>query len=151
VAAGRFREDLFYRLNVIRLHVPPLRERPADIPLLSRHFLAHFCTKHGKAGLSLSGEALAALGSHEWRGNVRELKNLMERCTLLGGDGEISRDVLVSQERPDLKGAVRELERQLIRMALEVTGGSRPKAAELLGISHPALLYKAKEYGIDGR
>jgi two-component system response regulator AtoC len=176
VAAGRFREDLFYRLNVIRLHVPPLRERPADIPLLSRHFLAHYCAKHGKAGLSLSGEALAALGSHEWRGNVRELKNLMERCTLLGGDGEISRDVLVSvwklagagargqetapfieiripvsQERPDLKGAVRELERQLIRMALEVTGGSRPKAAELLGISHPALLYKAKEYGIDGR
>ncbi len=176
VSAGRFREDLFYRLNVIRLHVPPLRERPADIPLLSRHFLAHYCAKHGKEDMRLTGEALSALGSHEWRGNVRELKNLMERCTLLGGDREISREGLmavwkvagpgtrgqeasqthgirisVSAERPDLKGAVRELERQLIRLALERTGGSRPKAAELLGISHPALLYKAKEYGIEGR
>jgi len=175
VSAGRFREDLFYRLNVIRLHVPPLRERPADIPFLSRHFLAHYCAKHGKAGMTLSPEALAALGSHDWRGNVRELKNLMERCSLLGGDREISREGLmavwktsggagraqdaapsygirisVSPERPDLKSAVRDLERQLIRMALERSGGSRPKAAELLGISHPALLYKAKEYGILG-
>jgi len=123
--------------------------------------------------MTLSAEALAVLGSHDWRGNVRELKNLMERCSLLGGDREISRDGLmavwksggagargqdallshgiripVSPERPDLKGAVRELERQLIRMALERSGGSKPKAAELLGISHPALLYKAKEYGI---
>jgi two-component system response regulator AtoC len=176
VTAGRFREDLFYRLNVIRLHVPPLRDRPADIPFLSRHFLAHYCAKYGKAEMRLTGEALSALGSHEWRGNVRELKNLMERCTLLGGDREITREGLmavwkvagtgmrgqeaahthgirisVSAERPDLKAAVRELERQLIRMALERTGGSRPKAAELLGISHPALLYKAKEYGIEGR
>ncbi len=173
VAAGRFRDDLFYRLNVIRLHVPPLRERPSDVPFLSRHFLAHYCGKHGKGQMRLSEEALGALGAHEWRGNVRELKNLMERCTLLGGDREITREGLlavwkvagpgtrsqdgassqgirisVSPERPDLKGAVRELERQLIRMALERTGGSRPKAAELLGISHPALLYKAKEYGL---
>ena len=176
VAAGRFREDLFYRLNVIRLHVPPLRERPADIPFLSRHFLAHYCGKYGKGAMCLSDDALAALGAHEWRGNVRELKNLMERCALLGGAREISREglmsvwkvagagargqesmpsfgirIAVSPERPDLKGAVRELERQLIRMALERTGGSRPKAAELLGISHPALLYKAREYGIEGR
>jgi DNA-binding NtrC family response regulator len=88
VSAGRFREDLFYRLNVIRLHVPPLRERPADIPFLSRHFLAYYCAKHGKAGMTLSPEALSALGSHDWRGNVRELKNMMERCSLLGGDRE---------------------------------------------------------------
>jgi len=173
VAAGRFREDLFYRLNVIRLHVPPLRERPEDIPLLSRHFLGHYCAKHGKPGMTLSAEALSALASHEWRGNVRELKNLMERCSLLGSDGEITRDGLmvvwklagasgggketsfsqeirisVSAERPDLKGAIRELERMMIMIALERTGGSRPKAAELLGISHPALLYKAKEHGI---
>jgi two-component system response regulator AtoC len=176
VTGGQFREDLFYRLNVIRLHVPPLRERPADIPFLSRHFLAHYCGKYGKGAMFLSDDALAALGAHEWRGNVRELKNLMERCTLLGGVREISREGLlgvwkvagpgavgqetapshgiripVSPERPDLKGAVRELERQLIRMALERTGGSRPKAAELLGISHPALLYKVREYGIEGR
>jgi len=175
VTGGRFREDLFYRLNVIRLHVPPLRERPADIPFLSRHFLAHYCGKYGKGQMRLSEEAQAALGAHEWRGNVRELKNLMERCALLAAGREISRDglvavwkvagpgagaraqeatpshgirITVSPERPDLKGAVRELERQLIRMALERTGGSRPKAAELLGISHPALLYKAREHGI---
>jgi len=176
VAGGRFRDDLFYRLNVIRLHVPPLRERPADIPFLSRHFLAHFCRKYGKNEMCLSDEALASLAAHEWRGNVRELKNLMERSTLLGAGREISRDGLmaiwkvsgpagrgqeaapsfgirisVSPERPDLKGAVRDLERQLIRMALERTGGSRPKAAELLGISHPALLYKSREYGIENR
>jgi two-component system response regulator AtoC len=176
VAAGRFRDDLFYRLNVVRIHVPPLRERVEDIPLLARHFLVRCCGKYGKPEMALSGDALSALCAHEWRGNVRELKNLMERCALLGpgGGGEVTRESLiavwgggggpraadpgpvhvvripVSPERPDLKAAVRELERQLIRMALERTGGSRPRAAELLGISHPALLYKAKEYGIEG-
>ncbi|RJP19647.1 MAG: sigma-54-dependent Fis family transcriptional regulator [Deltaproteobacteria bacterium] len=175
VAGGRFRDDLFYRLNVIRIHVPPLRERPADIPLLARNFISHYCRKYGKTEMKLSDDVMTALGAHEWRGNVRELKNLMERCALLGASREITRGELmavwnaagpggrmqdagpahvvripVSPERPDLKGAVRELERQLIRMALERTGGSRPKAAELLGISHPALLYKAKEYGVEG-
>ena len=172
VSAGRFREDLFYRLNVIRLHVPPLRERPEDIPLLSRHFLDHYCVKHGKPEMTLSAEALSVLAACEWRGNVRELKNLMERCSLLGGVGEITRDGLmavwklaggagdggdrasrevrisVSADRPDLKSAIRELERRMIGMALERSGGSRPKAAELLGLSHPALLYKIKEYGM---
>ncbi|MCL1926739.1 MAG: sigma-54 dependent transcriptional regulator [Syntrophorhabdaceae bacterium] len=173
VSAGRFREDLFYRLNVIRLHVPPLRERPEDIPLLSRHFLGLYCAKHGKPEMTLSEDAMSALAGHEWRGNVRELKNLMERCSLLGSGGEVTRDGLmvvwrlagapggskettlsqeirisVSAERPDLKGAIRELEKVMIMIALERAGGSKPKAAELLGISHPTLLYKAKEHGI---
>ena len=174
VSGGRFREDLFYRLNVIRIHVPPLRERRDDIPLLAKHFLSHYCGKHGKREMLLSPDALAAMTAHEWRGNVRELRNLMERCTLLATGKEVTRAGLlsvwkgsgplgegeagpafelrvpVSPERPDLKAAVRELERQLIRIALERTGGSRPKAAELLGISHPTLLYKAKEFGIEG-
>ncbi len=174
VAGGRFREDLFYRLNVIRIHVPPLRERRDDIPLLARHFLTHYCGKYGKREMLLSADALDALSGHEWRGNVRELRNLMERCALLASGAEVSRAGLVavwkgsgasggspsgpaleirvpvSPERPDLKAAVRELERQLIRIALERTGGSRPKAAELLGISHPTLLYKSKEFGIEG-
>jgi two-component system response regulator AtoC len=174
VTGGRFREDLFYRLNVIRIHVPPLRERRDDIPLLARHFLSHYCGKYGKREMLLSADALDALSGHEWRGNVRELRNLMERCALLASGAEVSRAGLlavwkgsgdsgrrpsgtaleirvpVSPERPDLKAAVRELERQLIRIALERTGGSRPKAAELLGISHPTLLYKAKEFGIEG-
>jgi two-component system response regulator AtoC len=167
VAGGRFREDLFYRLNVIRIHVPPLRERRDDIPLLASHFLSHYCGKYGKREMLLSADALEALSGHEWRGNVRELRNVMERCALLASGAEVSRAGLlavwkgggasggrpsgptleirvpVSPERPDLKAAVRELERQLIRIALERTGGSRPKAAELLGISHPTLLYKA--------
>jgi two-component system response regulator AtoC len=174
VAGGRFREDLFYRLNVIRIHVPPLRERRDDIPLLAGHFLSHYCGKYGKREMLLSADALEALSGHEWRGNVRELRNVMERCALLASGAELSRAGLlavwkgggasggrpsgpaleirvpVSPERPDLKAAVRELERQLIRIALERTGGSRPKAAELLGISHPTLLYKAKEFGIEG-
>jgi two-component system response regulator AtoC len=174
VAGGRFREDLFYRLNVIRIHVPPLRERRDDIPLLAKHFLSHYCAKYGKREMLLSVDALSAMASHEWRGNVRELRNLMERCALLATGAEVTRAGLlavwkgsgspeggeagpvfelrvpVSPERPDLKAAVRDLERQLIRIALERTGGSRPKAAELLGISHPTLLYKAKEFGIEG-
>jgi two-component system, NtrC family, response regulator AtoC len=174
VSGGRFRKDLFYRLNVIRIHVPPLRERRDDIPLLAKHFLSHYRRKYGKREMLLSGDALAVMTAHEWRGNVRELRNLMERCALLADGAEVTRAGLlavwkgsgspdggeagpvfelrvpVSPERPDLKAAVRELERQLIRIALERTGGSRPKAAELLGISHPTLLYKAKEFGIEG-
>jgi two-component system, NtrC family, response regulator AtoC len=176
VAGGRFREDLFYRLNVIRIHVPPLRDRREDIPLLSQHFLDGFCRKFRKPEMRLPPSAQEALMAHDWRGNVRELENLIERCVLLGGGQEISREELlsawkrgtagsegkrrreaprllvqipVSPERPDLKEAVKEVEKQMIRIALERTGGSRPKAAELLGISHPALLYKAKAYGLN--
>jgi len=176
VAGGRFRGDLFYRLNVIRIHVPALRDRREDIPLLSRHFLDGFCRKFRKPEMRLPPSAQEVLMAHDWRGNVRELENLIERCVLLGGGPEISREELlsvwkqggtgsegkggrdaprflvripVSLDRPDLKEAVREMEKQMIRIALERTGGSRPKAAELLGISHPALLYKAKAYGLN--
>jgi two-component system response regulator AtoC len=91
VAGGRFREDLFYRLNVIRIHVPPLRERRDDIPLLAKHFLSHYCAKYGKREMLLSVDALSAMASHEWRGNVRELRNLMERCALLATGAEVTR------------------------------------------------------------
>ena len=172
IAGGKFRDDLFYRLNVIRIHVPPLRERREDIPLLSQHFLRRFSVKFHKPEMFLLPESMETLKGHDWRGNVRELENLIERCVLLAGGREISRDELFSiwnrgapaegrgspsflvqiqvpLEHPDLKEAIREVERQMIRLALERTGGSRPKAAELLGISHPALLYKAKEYGLN--
>jgi two-component system response regulator AtoC len=174
VSGGTFREDLYYRLNVVRIHLPPLRERREDIPLLLRQFLEKFRRKFRKGEMRFSEEALGFLMGHDWRGNVRELENLVERCVLLGEEGEISGEQLlamwegggggekgaerhprviirvpVSLSRPDLKAAVKEMERQLIRMALDRTGGSRPKAAELLGISHPALLYKTKEYGIN--
>ncbi len=171
VRQGRFREELFYRLNVIRIHIPPLRERKEDIPRLARHFLQGFCRKFRKAELRLLPSAVEVLQAHEWKGNVRELENLVERCVLLCGGRELSGEELLSAwkrgsagegkdvprmilqvpvplEHPDLRTAVREVEKQLIRLALERTRGSRPKAAELLGISHPALLYKAKEYGL---
>ncbi len=96
VAGGRFREDLFYRLNVIRVHVPPLRERRGDIPLLGKHFLSHYCGKYGKREMHLSTDALAAMTAHEWRGNVRELRNLMERCTLLATGTEVTRAGLLA-------------------------------------------------------
>lgn len=172
---GRFREDLLDRINIVRVHIPPLRERRQDIPLLSRKLLTHYCNKYGKKEIRISEDAAESLALHEWPGNVRELKNMMDRCAMLCTGVELSRDEMlkiwwmagggaqgkgetspsltirihVSSERPDLKAAVRELERQLIRIALERTGGSRPKAAELLGISHPTLLYKTKEFGIE--
>ncbi len=172
VADGKFREDLFYRLNVIRVHIPPLRDRREDIPLLAQHFLGRFSKKFRKPGMSLLPDCVETLRNHDWRGNVRELENLVERCVLLAGAREISSEELLSiwkqgtpvdgrespafhvritvpLERPDLKEAIREVERQMIRLALERTGGNRPKAAELLGISHPALLYKAKAYGLN--
>ncbi|MCL5966601.1 MAG: sigma-54 dependent transcriptional regulator [Deltaproteobacteria bacterium] len=173
VAAGRFREDLFYRLNVVRIHVPPLRERREEIPILARHFLAGSCRRYGKPEIRIDPRALELLSGHDWRGNVRELRNLIERCVLLGRGSDLSAEellaiwrhgatsgdegaaprlllqVLVPLDNPDLKAAVKEVEKQMIRMALERTGGSRPKAAELLGISHPALLYKAREYGLN--
>ena len=96
VASGTFRKDLFYRLNVIRIHVPPLRERREDIPLLAQHFLAVFRRKFRKGEMRFSPEAMETLSDHDWRGNVRELENLVERCVLLGGEGEISREQLVS-------------------------------------------------------
>jgi two-component system response regulator AtoC len=117
-------------------------------------------------------DALELLEGYDWRGNVRELQNLVERCVLLCGNSEISKEALLSVwsrgsggegreppriliripvplDRPDLKAAVREVEKQMIRIALERTDGSRPRAADLLGISHPALLYKAKAYGLN--
>jgi two-component system, NtrC family, response regulator AtoC len=172
IREGRFREDLYYRLNVIRIHLPPLRERREEIPVLAAHFLERSCKRMEKKGIRFSPEALEMLSAHDWRGNVRELENLAARCVLLGEQEEISREHLVEiwkaggggkgegaprvllqiqvpLEKPDLKTAVKELEKLLIRLALERCGGSRPRAAELLGISHPALLYKAREYGIN--
>jgi two-component system response regulator AtoC len=172
VRDGRFREDLYYRLNVIRIQVPSLRERREDIPLLAQHFTSVFCSKFRKKEMRFLPDALELLEGYDWRGNVRELQNLVERCVLLCGNSEISKDALLSVwnrgsggegretpriliripvplDRPDLKSAVREVEKQMIRIALERTDGSRPKAADLLGISHPALLYKAKAYGLN--
>jgi two-component system response regulator AtoC len=161
VAAGRFREDLFYRLDVVRLAVPPLRERPKDVPLLVDHFVAHFRAALGRPVRSIADDALERLVAYSWPGNVRELENLIERAVILcDGERITLRDLpesVVSPRRQDpqtplpelcLRRARRALEADLIRRALRVTGGNRTHAARLLEISHRALLYKLKEYGI---
>jgi two-component system response regulator AtoC len=164
IAEQRFREDLFYRLNVVRLEVPPLRERRADIPLLIDHFLARFRNDLGKNVRRVSDDALELLVGYAWPGNVRELENLIERAVILT-DSEVieatalPQSVLSAPERTTesavdceedlaLKPARQAFEAQIIRKALARTGGNRTHAAKLLDISHRALLYKIKDYEI---
>jgi two-component system, NtrC family, response regulator AtoC len=170
VAAGRFREDLMYRLDVLTLRLPPLRERVGDVSLLAGHFLASTRVRLGSAvsARAIAPEALALLVAYPWPGNVRELENIIERAAVLC-DGPIldvaslpdrlhtTGGAAVPAARPDdtaadedlsIKRAARRSEEALIRRALARTGGNRTRAAELLEISQRALLYKIKEYGI---
>jgi two-component system response regulator AtoC len=161
VAAGRFREDLFYRLNVVRIPVPPLRERREDISVLVDHLVGRARETLGKPIRSVADDALARLLAYPWPGNVRELENVIERAVILAESDRITlRDLpenVVSPElRPgaagagdlSLRRARKALEADLIERALRATGGNRTHAAKLLEISHRALLYKIKEYGI---
>jgi two-component system, NtrC family, response regulator AtoC len=167
VAAGRFREDLFFRLDVLTLRMPPLRARVGDVALLAAHFLVSARARLGAAvtARAFEPEALAALEGYAWPGNVRELENTVERAAVLcegatvdvaslpervaAGRGATPAPELVAD--PDdlsIKRAARRTEETLIRRALVRTGGNRTRAAELLEISQRALLYKIKEYGI---
>ncbi len=162
VASGAFRQDLFYRLNVVPLRLPPLRERLEDVPLLAKHFVEKLNAELRKSPRirEISKDALAALGAHRWPGNVRELENIVERAMVMS-DGDVlalpsfgGLSSLAAGGAPDtglsIKQGVRALEVDLIRRALEVTTGNRTRAAALLEISHRALLYKLKEYGLGG-
>jgi two-component system response regulator AtoC len=159
VGDGSFREDLFYRLNVMHLEVPPLRERREDIPLLTDHFLGHFRTALGKPIQTITDDALERLTSYRWPGNVRELENVIERAVILADGDRISpRELpenIVTAVAADggatsysLKRARRAVEAETIRRALRATDGNRTHAAKLLEISHRALLYKIKEFGL---
>jgi two-component system response regulator AtoC len=164
VARGRFRKDLFYRLNVLPLHLPPLRERAEDIPALVEHFVRDYARKHAVAGMRVRGatpEAIDQLGRYSWPGNIRELENAVERAMVLC-EGEYLTPALFSERiragsaaaatpaagELSIKKSARALERQLIARALAKTGGNRTAASKLLEISHRALLYKIKEYGL---
>lgn len=165
VAANRFREDLYFRLNVLGITLPPLRERSEDTPLLADHFLAKYGERFGKGGVRLSQEALRVLVGYHWPGNVRELENCMERGLLLCEGDLLDVEALPESLRgksnpreaaanilPDMlsiKKAEEILERELIKRALEKTGGNRTHAARLLEISHRSLLYKLKEYEME--
>ena len=162
VKRGRFREDLFYRLHVLSIRLPPLRERPEDIPLLANEFLTRINTKLGTQVQGISPGAMARLRAYAWPGNVRELENLIERAIVLC-EGPLLREIdlperlrapvdpiALTLEKGELsiKKTSRVIEETLIRRALEKTGGNRTRAARLLEISHRALLYKLKAYGI---
>ena len=162
VAEGVFREDLYYRLNVMPIEIPPLRERREDIPLLVHHFIERHGPEVNRTDVSVSSQALHALMGYGWPGNVRELENVIERTlVLLEGErieiGDLPTDIGTSPKRTELelpddtlsiKKTTRMLERTLIAKSLEATGGNRTQAAKLLEISHRALLYKIKEYGL---
>jgi two-component system, NtrC family, response regulator AtoC len=164
VREGRFRDDLYYRLNVLSIQLPPLRERTGDIPLLVDHFLEKHSAKHGIRKPELSKAALRMLVDYRWPGNVRELENTIERAVILANEVVNPEDlpqnmlapsgVVASAEGDDgenplsLKQRVRGLEETLIRRALELSHSNRTRAAKLLDISHRTLLYKMQEYGI---
>jgi two-component system response regulator AtoC len=156
VERGEFRADLFYRLNVVHLHIPPLRERPEDIPALLAHFAGQAAQRLGHT-VSVTPAALAALSHHAWPGNVRELRNAVERAAVLGGVGPLeARDFAIGNTNGngngagapsgglDLKSQVEAVERQAILRALEASGGNRRQAASLLGISLRTLFYKMR-------
>ncbi|MBK9167629.1 MAG: sigma-54-dependent Fis family transcriptional regulator [Bryobacterales bacterium] len=148
VAEGKFREDLYYRLNAFPLEIPPLRQRTADIPRLARYFLDRAGMNLRKPGLALSPEATQALVAYDWPGNVRELENLMERVAILC-DGLIRQgDIPLPSSLPARPVLFRDIERQAIEDALRQYGGNRTKAARQLGIGLRTLQYKLKEYGI---
>ncbi|MBW2232179.1 MAG: sigma-54-dependent Fis family transcriptional regulator [Deltaproteobacteria bacterium] len=161
IKTGHFREDLYYRLNVVRLHVPSLRERKQDIPLLVDHFLSRFRESLGKPVRAIADDALERLANYRWPGNVRELENVIERAVILTDSERITLKQLPSNivdahhemaATPDgdfsLRRARRAFEAKLIQRALRATEGNRTHAAKLLEISHRALLYKIKEYEI---
>jgi two-component system, NtrC family, response regulator AtoC len=163
IAAGTFRADLFYRINVVNLHMPSLRERAADIPQLVSYFLEYYNRKFNARAATLSADLMNALKKYHWPGNVRELENLMKRYVILGNEESISGDLRpqeqdffsadISVEGPiSLKKitrlAVRELERKIILKVLQHHHWNRKSAARALNISYRALLYKIRDAGL---
>jgi len=161
VAAGRFREDLFYRLAVVPIHVPPLRERREDVPALASAFLEEACERNGRRGMRLGRDALAALQAHDWPGNVRELRNLVERIAILCDGPEIGAAdvaaVIPGARRPrtdrfreaaSLKELLDEAEREIVLAALERHGDNMAETARALGLERSHLYKKLRALGI---
>jgi two-component system response regulator AtoC len=160
VEQGRFREDLYYRINVMTIHLPPLRERRGDVPLLIGYFIDQFNKKLGREVEGLTSEAVPVLMGYSWPGNIRELENVIERAVLLAKDRwitpeELPPQITSDQSMPDtvipegtlsIRKASKMLERDLIKRVLELTEGNRTQAAKILEISRPKLLSKIKEY-----
>jgi two-component system response regulator AtoC len=169
---GQFREDLYYRLNVVNINLPPLRERREEIPIFVEYFLDKFSKKYGRKVPPLSDETMKAFSGHQWVGNVRELENVIQRLVVLGNEDTIIEELTpVTKEDPipekkktmapakkiwpSLRevhqGAIKEAESEMILKALEMTNWNRKRAADILNISYKALLYKIKETSLDKR
>ncbi|TET10181.1 sigma-54-dependent Fis family transcriptional regulator, partial [Candidatus Aerophobetes bacterium] len=162
VREGSFREDLYYRLNVVLINLPPLRERKDDIPLLVEHFLRRYSSESGGRLKHVPLKTLDLLMRYDWPGNVRELENVIERAVVMGkGDAILAQDLpleiqklsdqshlIISSGRLSLKKRVGELEKELITDALEEAHWVQTKAAKLLGVSRRIVRYKMKKYGI---
>jgi Nif-specific regulatory protein len=151
VREGKFREDLFYRLSVFELYIPPLRDRGTDIELLANHFLDHFKQQHGRPRLKLSDTARQKLLGYQWPGNVRQLRNVIDSCVVMANDDVIQPEDLGL--RDPSSGELQTLnlehwERRLIREALNRSGDNVPEAAKLLGIGRATLYRKIEEYAI---
>jgi DNA-binding NtrC family response regulator len=156
VAAGYFREDLFFRLNVVSIAVPPLRQRRGDILPLAAHLLARLAAVHGKAGARLAPAAEKLFASYAWPGNVREMKNALERALIFSRNSVLGAEDFPENVRAaagtDAGAGLRtleELEREAIRATLEATHYKIARAAEILGITRKTLLEKRKKYGLD--
>ena len=167
VGDGRFREDLYYRLHVISIYLPPLRERKEDIPFLAQHFLAKYSNENGKSGLELTAETLDLLMDYDWPGNVRELENVIERAVVLTSGPRIDTDLIpdnvrsspmfhiprfvVPPEGISFKDVITNVEKRLIESTLEAAGGVQKRAADLLHIKPTTLNEMIKRYGIGPR
>jgi DNA-binding NtrC family response regulator len=161
VAAGRFREDLYYRLAVVLVATPPLRERREDVPALSARFLTEACLRNGRRPLTLSREAVLALQAHEWPGNVRELRNVVERLAILSDGPELSADQVVAalpgarrprtdrgREGQGFHELVEEAEREIILAALQRHLDNVTEAARALGLERSHLYKKMRALGL---
>ncbi len=160
IHSGKFRSDLFYRLNVVPIHIPPLRERKDDLVSLVDYFLNKFCAKYEKRASGISPDVMAAFGSYDWPGNIRELENVLERMVLMSETEKIGYDQLPPEihkveptsQNSSLKVKMEDIsrvtEKQMIIDALNRTNQNRTRAAELLGISRRTLQNKIKEYGL---
>lgn len=165
VDAGRFREDLFFRLNVIRVHLPPLRDRREDIPLLVSHFLDVFARRFGRSMEGADGDVIESMAAYAWPGNVRELRNVMERMVLLSAAPRIALADLPPEIRfgkapqqasaahpivlPEEGINLEEVERSLLQQAIERTGGNQSATAKLLGITRYAVRYRLAKFGLE--
>ena len=160
---GAFRQDLFYRINVVNLYLPPLRERRTDIPELASYFLEYYNRKYNGRARQLSSELIRLLQKYHWPGNIRELENLIKRYVILGNEEAISSDLVGREQEyfnPEIpidgpislkkitRQAVRELERKIILKVLQANHWNRKQAARALGISYRALLYKIRDAGL---